>query len=248
MYNLFLGFKFAFAYFSILPMRFKRDDDLSKSEVLGAMLFFFPLVGYVLMGLSIFLFTLLNSLDYYGAIFASVVYLILYGFLHTEAILDVADAIYASHSGKDAYSVIKDSTVGAMGVLWSVAILILKVAGVSYALLHHLFGFLLVVAILSRFSLLVLFFTQEFRSTFLEKLKEGFTKQFFIWATLIYSIVGFLTLGLNFFYIVAVALTLAFLIAKWIEKRVGFINGDVLGATLEGVEVLVVLFGALLWH
>lgn len=34
-----LGLKFSFSYFSILPVNFKKDDDLSKKDILNNMLF-----------------------------------------------------------------------------------------------------------------------------------------------------------------------------------------------------------------
>ena len=111
MSNIILGLKFVFSYFSILPVKFKKDDDVTKKEVLNYTVFFLPLVGLVLGTLIISLFSLLDSIPILAAIIASCVYFILYGFLHTEAILDVVDAIYARHSGKDAYKIIKEPTV-----------------------------------------------------------------------------------------------------------------------------------------
>ncbi len=66
--------------------------------------------------------------------------MMMYGFIHTEAIIDVVDAIYARHSGKDAYDVIKESTVGAMGVLYAVGFMLLKIAGIIYLLIHSMFS------------------------------------------------------------------------------------------------------------
>ena len=125
MRDLYLGLKLAFSYFTILPVQFNQDDDLSAKEVLGAMLLFFPLVGSVLGAVTVGIFTLLEPLSWFGAVISAVIYMMLYGFLHTEAVMDVADAIYASHSGKDAYKIIKEPIVGAMGVLWSVGFMLL---------------------------------------------------------------------------------------------------------------------------
>ncbi len=58
----YLGLKFAFSYFSILPISFKNDVDLSTKEVLGSMLFFFPFVGLVLGLLTVGVYSLLEPL------------------------------------------------------------------------------------------------------------------------------------------------------------------------------------------
>ena len=87
----------------------------------------------------------------------------LYGFLHTEAIMDVADAIYAKHSGKDAYEIIKEPTVGAMGVLYGTSLMLLKIVGIAYLLMQGYFMKFITITIISRLSLLLLFDVHKFR-------------------------------------------------------------------------------------
>jgi len=72
MRSLWLGLKFAVSYFSVLPVRFRSDDDLSSSEVLGAMLLFFPIVGLLLALLTLTLSTLLAPLSWYGILLSAV--------------------------------------------------------------------------------------------------------------------------------------------------------------------------------
>ncbi len=116
MNSIYLGLKFVFSYFSIIPVKFKKDDDLSQKEVLNYTMFFLPLVGFVLGTITVVLYNFLDEVPILGAIIASCIYFVLYGFIHTEAVLDIVDAIYAKHSGKDAYKIIKEPTVGAIGV------------------------------------------------------------------------------------------------------------------------------------
>ena len=77
-------------------------------------IFFLPFVGFVLGLLTVVIYSILDSIPILGAIIASCIYFVLYGFIHTEAVIDVVDAIYAKHSGKDAYKIIKEPTVGAI--------------------------------------------------------------------------------------------------------------------------------------
>jgi len=176
----YLGLKFMFSYFSILPVRFHSSDNLSTSTVLASMLFFLPLGGMVLGGMSLGIFTLLESLEWLAAIIAAIAYMMLYGFLHTEAIIDVVDALYAKHSTKDAYEIIKDPTVGAMGVLWAGCLVLLKLAAIIYLLLHGAYALFISVLLISRLGLLLLIFTQEFRSTFLTQIQEGFSQTYLL--------------------------------------------------------------------
>jgi len=227
-------------------MPFKKEDNLSQKSVLASMLFFFPLLGLVLGALTIFLYLLLSDLSCYGAVVSAVFYMMMYGFLHTEAVIDVADALYASHGNKKSYDIIKDPTVGAMGVLYAVAVVLLKVSGIIFLLLHSLFLEFIAVLIISRMSLLVLFRIYEFRSSFATQLKEAFSLGYFLMAFLVYIILGSL-IHSAFILGLFVAIVLAWTISSRFKSKLGFINGDVLGATLEIVEVILFLLVALLW-
>ena len=234
-------------YFTLLPVRFNTSDDLSHPKVMGAMLFWLPLAGLVSAGGSVLVYLLLAKLGWLGAVIAAMVYPMLYGFLHTEAVADVADALYAAHSGKDAYSVIKDPAVGAMGVLWTVAVVLLKTALIVYLLMHGAWALFVTAAISSRMGLEMLFFTQTFRSSFIQTLQRGFDSKLFGGSMALFLLVGLAVTGARFFLVAALAMGVSYLVATHIGKKLSFLNGDVLGATLETTEIVLMLGGALLW-
>ncbi len=234
-------------YFTLLPVRFNTSDDLSHPKVMGAMLFWLPLAGVVSAGGSVLVYLLLGKLGWLGAVVAALVYPMLYGFLHTEAVADVADALYAAHSGKDAYSIIKDPTVGAMGVLWTVAVVLLKTALIVYLLMHGAWALFVAAAISSRMGLEMLFFTQTFRSSFIQTLQRGFDGKLFGGSMVLFLLVGLAIAGEKFFLVAALAMGVGYLVATRIGKKLGFLNGDVLGTTLEATEIVLMLTGALLW-
>ena len=238
--DIYLGIKFSLSYFSILPISFNKTDDLSRKEVLAFMLFFMPLIGLVLATVTIVLFSFLSSLTWFGALISATFYMMLYGFLHTEAIMDVADAIYAKHSGKDAYEIIKEPTVGAMGVLYGASLMLLKIVGIAYLLMQGYLMEFVAIAIISRLSLLLLFEVHEFRSSFATTLKKALTKPYLFSSFAIFSTIGYLLVS-NFMLLLLIGLLLALLISFVIKSKIGFVNGDVLGATLEGVEILLLI-------
>ncbi len=231
----------------MLPVRFKQEDDLGHTSVLGAMLFWLPLAGLVSAGGSVLVYLLLAKLGWLGAVVAALVYPMLYGFLHTEAVADVADALYAAHSGKDAYSIIKDPTIGAMGILWTVAAVLLKTSLIVYLLMHGMWALFVAAAISSRMGLEMLFFTQTFRSSFILTLQRGFDSKLFGGSMVLFLLVGLAVTGARFFLIAALAMGISYLVATRIGKKLGFLNGDVLGTTLEATEIVLMLGGALLW-
>ena len=245
MKNFYLGLKFSFSYFSILPISFQEEVNLTDKNILASMLFFLPLVGLILGLITLILFSSIAHLGWYGSLISAVIYMMLYGFIHTEAIIDVADAIYASHSGKNAYDIIKEPTVGAMGVLYAIGFVLLKVAGVIYLLTHNFLMEFLAILIISRLSLLFLFKIHTFKSSFATLLKESLSIQYFIASFTLFTILGSLILN-KFIFLLLTGLLLAYLISTFIKSKIKFVNGDVLGATLESVEILL-FFGVALF-
>jgi adenosylcobinamide-GDP ribazoletransferase len=242
-----LGIKFALSYFTALPIHFGANDDLSRSQVLLSMLLTLPFVGLLLSSLAIGVFVTLEPLGWLAAIIAGVIYMALYGFIHTEAIIDVADAVYAKHSGKDPYVIIKEPSVGAMGVLYGVSFLILKISALSYLLMNHLFLPFMAIAAISRISLLILIRVHEFRSSFVSQLKSSL--YFFPLVILIslYSALGWWFLSWPFMALFGIGIVSALLFSSLAKRSLGFVNGDVLGMSLEGVELILMIAVLLAW-
>jgi len=246
MKEFYLGFKFAFSYFSVLPIKFKKSDNLATKRVLASMLFFLPFVGLILGLTTVILFESISHLGGYASIISSVLYMMLYGFIHTEAVIDVVDALYASHSGKDAYAIIKEPTVGAMGVLYAIGFMLLKVAGSVYLFNHLKLMEFVAVLVVSRLSLLMLFKIHTFKSSFATHLKESLSFKYLLSSFTLFIIIGSL-LTTQFILLLFMALLLSYLISLWIQAQINFINGDVLGTVLESVEILLFFIVALMF-
>lgn len=244
---IYLGIKFALSYFTILPVRFNEADDLSRPSVLASMLLTLPFAGLLLATLAIASFVALEPLGWLAAIAASVIYMALYGFIHTEAVIDVTDAVYAAHSGKDPYSVIKEPSVGAMGVLYGTGFMILKIAALSTLLMHHLFLPFIAIAVISRITLLVLIRTHTFRSSFVSQLKNSLSLWPLLTLVALYGAVGWMVLSLTAIALLGIGILSALLLAALAKKSLGFVNGDVLGMALEGVELILIFTVLILW-
>lgn len=247
MNQIYLGIKFALSYFTALPVRFGANDDLSRPQVLLSMLLALPFVGLLLSGITIGVFVVLEPLKWLAAIIAGVIYMALYGFIHTEAIIDVTDAIYAKHSGKDPYVIIKEPFVGAMGVLYGISFLILKISALSYLLMHHLFYPFMAIAAISRISLLVLIRAYEFRSTFVSQLKESLSFLPLVIVLSLCTALGWWFLSWHFMALLGIGIASALLLSALAKRSLGFVNGDVLGMSLEGVELILILAVLLAW-
>lgn len=233
-----LGFRFALGYFTSIPAFLKPEHDMQQPGVLRSLVYSLPLVGLILALCTLLIWQILEPLGVTGAIMTAVLSMMLYGFLHTEAILDVMDAIYAKHSGKDAYEIIKESTVGAIGVLYAVGFVIMKVAVLTSMLLEGLYIELIAVFMISRLCSSLLIAHCTFRSSFLDALKKDFKSKDAATLFIILAIAITLFTTLTGLLILIISVALSWFFKARFEKSLGFLNGDTLGYNLELIEII----------
>ncbi len=239
--NLYLALKFTISYFSTIPVTFKENDNINNKTTLSFFIYFLPITGLILSTAVVIFYNIFES-SLYFALLGSVIYMLLYGFIHTEAIADVVDALYAKHSGVDPYKVIKEPAIGAMGLLYTASFLILKVSTLTYLLLNELFFEFIVISMLSRSSVIYLIHFYQFRSTFINSIKKYFETVYVISFLLLYILIGFILLGIDTIYLTLATAFLTIFTVKKLDKNLGFINGDVLGFNIEVTELLLMIF------
>jgi adenosylcobinamide-GDP ribazoletransferase len=240
------AFFFALSYFSIIPV-FVKDMQINN-QTYKYTLILLPLVGAILASIVIGLNLILNEFFHplYCAFVVGIVYLALYGFIHTEAIIDVVDAWFAAYSGKDAYKIMKESTIGAIGALYGFAFVLLKVGIITYVLYEKQYALFFIVCIFSRLNLIYLLGYFKFsKDSFLSLAFEhgGIFKLKII--ALIYVIIAFL-IGSNVLVLFVISLLSFYFILKVLDNKFGFVNGDCLGFTLEHTELILLNIGLLL--
>jgi len=184
-------------------------------------LFSLPIVGILLSTLTILLFIVLPFPLLYKSILCSILYLFSYGFLHLEAVCDTIDGYFASLSKKDVYEVMHEPQVGSIGAIGGFCFVLLKILAISYLLYYECFLALIIVLTLSRLSV---FFSLDFeyhnKSHFIKSIQEAFKTPWFI---------KLLFLPFNL---------LTKVILKTLKNKLGFINGDILGFSIELQEII----------
>ena len=240
------AFYFALSYFSIIPV-FVKNMEI-KEETYKYTLFFLPLVGVILglivIGLNLFLNEFFNPL--YSSFVVAVIYLFLYGFLHTEAICDVVDAWFASYSGKDVYKIMKESAIGAIGALYAFCFVLLKVGIITYVLYEKQYALFLIVCIFSRLNLIYLLEYYKFsKDSFLSLAFANGSVFTLKILSLIYLIFAFI-IGSNVLLLFILSLLSFYFILKVLDKKFGFVNGDCLGFTLEHTELVLLNIGLMI--
>lgn len=222
-----------------------------NKKVYASLLLAFPFVGFVIAFLSVLLFMVLKDVMplMYCAILCACVYLVLYGFLHLEALSDVIDGYFASLSGKDVYEVMKEPQVGALGAIGTFVFVLLKVAVIAFLLMESKEEFFLASVIFSRLGLIFGLFAFEFHknSSFALRLKHVASFTLVAVAFSVYMLFSYFVLDVKLVLLFSfVTLFVVALVLYVLKKKFGFLNGDCLGATLEKTEWILLNLGLLL--
>lgn len=118
--------RLAISFLTIFPVYKKVADEKGMADSL----YCYPLVGF-LIGLILALAShgqMLLSLGVAGDVLNVVFWIILTGGLHLDGLMDSADGLFSGRTRERKLEIMKDSRVGAMGVIALAALLMLKVS------------------------------------------------------------------------------------------------------------------------
>jgi adenosylcobinamide-GDP ribazoletransferase len=87
----------------------------------------------------------------------------------------------------------------------------------------------------------------KFQSSFVETLQNALTLKMIRFNLIFIATFGYLLVGISFFLILACGVLASFLTIQFLKKKLGFLNGDTLGTTLELIEIILFL-GIALWY
>ncbi len=198
-----------------------------------------PFSGLLLSAIMIGVFILLSSLapTWYIALLVSILYLGLYGFLHLEAVGDIVDALFAKHSGKDAYTILKDPHIGAVGVIALITFILLKLSALNLLLQREAFLALIAILLISRAMLVWVLYLNKFHpnSHFIYQMQSALnTKSIMLFSIMIITLVLLLHAG----WLLLASTVTTLLLQQWLKQNIGFLNGDALGFILEINELV----------
>jgi len=176
------------------------------------------------------------------------------GAMHLDGLSDTADALLSAKSKDEMLKVMRDPHIGVMGTISIISILFLKITFLFSINPSLIPTALILICVLSRWSLVFSLFLfpyarQEGKA---KVFTEGITPKIFILATLIALLCALIVTQLKGLLILGIITLVAYLIGKFISKKIGGITGDILGAINELVEVttlfsIAILGGFKLW-
>mgnify|MGYP000879194925 CR=1 FL=1 len=230
------GLVLAIQFLTRLPVKKQvdfNDRNLSKS------IFFFPLIGIIIGGiggLTYYIFSYLNK-DI-GSFFAVLSMIIATGGLHLDGLSDTADGFYSYRDKERVLEIMKDSRIGAFGVIAIILDILLK-----YIILSNLKGNIpLILALSYGNSRLVISYIMSTKKV---SRKNGLGDMFHKSNPQRYALLG----GIAYVLILVlldpkylIPLLLSFIVGEIITiisyKKIDGFTGDVYGATIELGEIV----------
>ena len=171
------------------------------------------------------------------------------GGLHLDGLADTADGLGGGRTPEEALTIMKDSRVGAFGVISLILGLVLKFSlFLSLATQTRGAGALLLFPIISRWSMVLLAYLSPYARAeggLGQAMTLGVSPRVLMGASLSAGGLALLILGAPGLVLFIAAAALVWLGSLYFQRRLGGITGDILGATNEVVEIMV-LAGALI--
>lgn len=223
------GFALAFNMLSIIPF-FKVHDYFKGINGYSAM--FYPLIGFIL---GLILYSTHSVLEsYIPTVHLSVIifslWVLITGALHIDGFSDSVDGLFVKK--ERALEVMKDSHVGGMGMTFTIVFLALKLSSVVY---FNTFYLLPIILMYSRLNATLSIYFYDYISSGVGGLikNELNTKQMLF--ALAYSLV--LAFSFDFLSAFIISALVLILCAKFFTSRLGGLNGDTYGFTIELTEL-----------
>lgn len=239
-------FLIALQFLTILPVKIKSEI---KEIDFGKALLYFPivglLIGFLLAGAAFFLGF---ATDLFKGACVLILSIIITGGIHLDGFADTCDGFYGAKTKEEILKIMRDSRIGAMGVIGIVSLLLLKFTLIISIPRGFLLKSLIMMAVFGRWSQLLSCYTSKYAR------EEGKAKYFIEYANRKDFIIGsFITFVLflliakqtgMWIFILALLSTLLFI--QYVKRKIGGMTGDTIGAINE-VEEVAILFLAFVY-
>ena len=235
-------FLLALQFLTIIPIKVK--DVFDKS--LARSLIYYPFVGLFLGLLLVGLFKLLLFLNFpfiASSIILIVTLVIFTGGLHLDGLSDTADALLSRKPREQMLEIMRDSHAGVLGIVAVICVILLKIAFLFSLSPASKTAGLMLMCVLSRWSMVfsIFLFPYARKEGKAKVFTEGITPGIFIVATIIVLVCAGLIAKFGGIFVFGISALGAYVIGKFITRKLGGITGDTLGATNEITEIIVLL-------
>lgn len=233
----------ALRFLTLVPISWRAEED---SEYFDSCMFFFPVVGLLIGCVGAVIVFLLQMVfpTSVVAIFSIVYLAFISGCLHLDGLSDSADGLFSARPREKILEIMKDSRVGAMGVVVVVCVLLAKFAALSS--MNGVTSCLAVffMPIVGRCSII---FTMAVQKYAREEggigalfYSDNSRKAAFMAAVMLILMLLILAPSYLLFVLGGVVMTI-YLFATFCSAKIGGATGDTLGAMCELTEMATAL-------
>ena len=230
-----------------IPIVWRLDVN---EEDFGRSMAYYPLVGSIIGGILILLnlgasrlFSQLTS-----SILVAVFWIYLTGGLHLDGFADMVDGIAGGRDKDSILRIMRDSSIGAKGMVAVFCLLVIKIGFLAEISTSFKNQTLLFCPMLGRWAMVLISIVNRYARSeggmgkiFVENVR----KIDFIVATLIIAVSLFFYQNVTMIFLPIAALMTVAVITQISRKKIDGITGDVIGATNEITEVVVIVTIAL---
>jgi adenosylcobinamide-GDP ribazoletransferase len=230
-------------FLTIIP--FSKNTNVNEED-LGKSMLYFPLaglfIGICLVGVNLSLSLLLPKSVVDGLIITFLV--VMTGSMHLDALADTIDGIASGKERKEKLRIMKDPTVGAMGVVAIILVLMLKYLALTAIPDMLKNQALLVMPVMGRWAQVIVSYFSSYAG-----LKRGLGVPFtthvslfiLVAASIMAVLIAFCLFLVKGAVIAGSILLFSFFYSLFFKRLLGGVTGDVLGAGNEIIEAAVLI-------
>lgn len=248
----------AFSFYTRFPVYKWVEHD---REHLHLSTKYLPVVGWVVGGLSATIFVLTNFIlsDFVAIVFSLITSVLITGAFHEDGLADTCDGFGGGWTQEKILHIMKDSRVGAYGVISLILMFTLKVSVLleAYAQISGLQILLFTISghTVSRFTASTFLFTHSYARVKGDSKVRLVTKKSGASILLLASVFTLIPLlGLSYFsnnYFLVLSLIpvfgIKYFLGKYFNKWIGGYTGDCLGATQQITELAFYISVIMIW-
>jgi len=233
----------ALRFLTIIPVSWRAQDD---DQYFNNCLIYFPIVGLLIgcigyLGISLVQIFFPQQLV---AVFAIIYLAFISGCLHLDGLSDSADGLFSARPREKSLEIMKDSRVGAMGVVVVVCVLLGKYAALCAISADKLCLAVFLMPVIGRCAIIFVMAGQKYARQeggigllFYSDTSKRAAVIVVIGLVLLLSVVA----SSHVVFILLSVLATTFVFAKWCKSRIGGATGDTLGAVCELTEMVAVV-------
>lgn len=234
------NFLLALQFLTIIPVRISEI----KEEDFGRSLSYFPVIGMLIGLLLVLISSVFNFLpSSVVAVLILIALAVITGGIHLDGFADTCDGFYGNRPKEEILRIMRDSHIGAMGVIGIVCLLLLKFTILTGLPKEVLWKALIIMVVFARWvQSLACFVSNYARQDGKAKRFIEYSDQKGVIAGGLFTLAVFLLLiGLKGLVLFVISLSLIFLFINYTKRKIGGMTGDTIGATSEIAEALILL-------